>query len=138
MFEKKVEKIQQRLEVLLQRRLELERAHQKKFFLNRWLEQEDPELLAVNYEIAQLERRELEYLKILQNEASSARKEKDWTKSPFYSHTLKSFNFDYPLDQIGFYLTSLTGIGIISKSIWRSWNIKKAVEMLEKGESFFG
>jgi hypothetical protein len=137
-----VEKIQQRLDILLQKRLELERAQQKKFILYHWLEQADPELRAVNYEIAQLERRkahlerrELEYLKVLQNAASVPLPvpEKDWTKYPFYSHTLRSFNFDYPVDQMGFYLTTLTGIGIISKSIWRSWNMKKAVEMLEKG-----
>jgi hypothetical protein len=146
-----VEKIQQRLDILLQKRLELERAQQNKFILNRWLGQADPELQAVNYEIAQLERREaiaqlerreaqlerreLEYLKVLQNAASVPLPvpEKDWTKYPLYSHTLRSFNFDYPVDQMGFYLTTLTGIGIISKSIWRSWNMKKAVEMLEKG-----
>jgi hypothetical protein len=42
---------------------------------------------------------------------------------------------DYPVDQIGFYLTSLTAIGIVSKAFWRSWHTKKAAELLDQGES---
>ena len=34
---------------------------------------------------------------------------------------------------MGFYVTTLTGIGIVSKALWRSWNIKKAAEMLDNG-----
>ena len=59
--------------------------------------------------------------------------EKDWSKSPFYSHTLKSWNYDYPVDQMFLYVTTLTGIGILSKALWRSWNIKKSAELLEQG-----
>ena len=101
----------------------------------RWLQGPDPELQSIKEEIAHLKTRELEYLKILQAAASIPPPvpEKDWSKSPFYSHTLKSWNFDYPVDQMGFYVTTLTGVGIVSKALWRSWNIKKAAEMLEKG-----
>jgi hypothetical protein len=60
--------------------------------------------------------------------------EKDWSKSPFYSHTLRSWNFDYPVDQMGFYVTAGTGIGIVTKALWRSWNIKKAAELLQQGD----
>jgi hypothetical protein len=82
-----------------------------------------------------LKRREQEYLKILQAAVSIPPPvpKKDWSKSPFYSHALRSRNFDYPADQMGFYLYTLTGIGILSKALWMSWNIKKAAEMLEKG-----
>ena len=75
------------------------------------------------------------YFKILQAAASIPPPvpEKDWSKSPFYSHTLKSWYFDYPADQMGFYVTTLTGFGIVSKALWRSWNIKKAAEMLDNG-----
>jgi hypothetical protein len=58
---------------------------------------------------------------------------KDWSKAPFYSKTLKSWNFDYPVDQMGFYVTTLTGLGFISKALWRSWNITKAADALKKG-----
>ncbi|KAJ2993949.1 hypothetical protein HDV02_001950 [Globomyces sp. JEL0801] len=95
----------------------------------------DSELQFVKDEIARLERDKENYFKILQNAASIPPpvEEKDWSKSPFYSHTLKSWKFDYPVDQMGFYVTTLTGIGIVSKALWRSWNIKKAAEMLNKG-----
>jgi hypothetical protein len=59
--------------------------------------------------------------------------EKDWSKSPFYSHTLKSWNYDYPVGQMGFYVTTLTGIGIVSKALWRSWNIMKPAEIFRQG-----
>jgi hypothetical protein len=82
-----------------------------------------------------LEKHKDNYFKILRAAASIPPPvpEKDWSKSPLYSHTLRSWNFDYPPDQMDFYLFTLTGIVIVSKALWRSWNIKKAAEMLEKG-----
>ena len=135
MTDEKIEKIQQELKELSQRQLELSKSHQQQFFLYRWLQGPDPELQFVKDEIARLERDKENYFKILQNAASFLPpvEEKDWSKSPFYSHTLKSWNFDYPVDQMGFYVTTLTGIGIVSKALWRSWNIKKAAEMLDNG-----
>jgi hypothetical protein len=129
----KLDKIQQRLEQLTQK--QLEETHQQQFFLYRWVQQPDPELRSVREEIVRLEKREEQYFKILQAAASIPPPvpEKNWSKSRFYSHTLKSWNYDYPVDQMGFYVTTLTGIGIVSKALWRSWNIKKAAEMLEKG-----
>jgi hypothetical protein len=135
MNDERIEKIQQELKELSQKQLELAKSHQRQFFLYRWLQGPDPELQSVKDEIARLDRREQEYLKILQAAASIPPpvEEKDWSKSPFYSHTLKSWNFDYPVDQMGLYVTTLTGFGIMSKAIWRSWNIKKAAEMLNNG-----
>ena len=34
---------------------------------------------------------------------------------------------------MGVYVTTLTGIGIVSKALWRSWNIKKAAEIFRQG-----
>jgi hypothetical protein len=95
----------------------------------------DPELQAVKEEIEDLKKDKDNYFKILQAAASIPPPvpEKDWSKSPFYSHTLKSWKFDYPVDQMGFYVTTLTGIGIVSKALWRSWNIKKAAEIFRQG-----
>jgi hypothetical protein len=136
MNDEKIEKIRQDLKKLSQRQVELTKAHQQQFFLYRWLQQPDPELQAVISEIEELKKEKREYFKILQASASIPPPipEKDWSKSPFYSHTLKSWNFDYPVDQMGFYVTTLTGFGIVSKALWRSWNIKKAAEMLKKGD----
>ena len=133
--EEKIKDIQQELKQLSQKQVELSKSHQQQFFLYRWLQGPDPELQSVKEEIARLEKDKDNYFKILQAAASIPPPvpEKDWSKSPFYSHTLKSWNFDYPVDQMGFYVTTLTGIGIVSKALWRSWNIKKAAEMLEKG-----
>jgi hypothetical protein len=142
-----IKEIQQELKELFQKRLVLAEAQQQRVKTceqQKTLYQQlfgqpplpsDPKLEAINSEIAHLQRRELEYIKVLQAAASVPPPvpETDWTKSPFYSHTLKSWNYDYPVDQMGFYLTSVTGIGLVSKALWRSWNIKKAGEILEKG-----
>jgi hypothetical protein len=65
MSKEEIEEIQQELKQLTQKHLEIERTHQKQFFLYRWL-QPDPELQSVKDEIARLDARELEYFKILQ------------------------------------------------------------------------
>ena len=64
--DEKIEKIQQELKQLSQKQLELSKAHQQQFFLYRWLQGPDPELQSVKEEIARLDKREVEYLKILQ------------------------------------------------------------------------
>ena len=142
-----IKEIQKKLEQLSQKQVELQKTHQQRVKSHEEQKtlyqhlfgqpplQPDPELQAVKEEIARLDRREQEYLKILQAAASIPPPvpEKYWSKSPFYSHTLKSWKFDYPVDQMGFYVTTLTGIGIVSKALWRSWNIKKAAEMLDNG-----
>jgi len=149
MNEEKIEikEIQQRLEQLSQKQVELAKAHQQRVKSHeeqKTLYQHlfgqpplppDPELESVKDEIARLKRDKENIYKILQAAASIPPPvpEKDWSKSPFYSHTLKSWNFDYPVDQMGFYVTTLTGFGIVSKALWRSWNIKKAAEMLDNG-----
>jgi len=95
----------------------------------------DPELQSVKEEIEDLKEEKRRLYDILQAAASIPPPvpEKDWTKSPFYSHTLKSWNLDYPVDQMGFYVTTLTAIGVLSKGLWRSWNMKKGAELLANG-----
>ena len=126
--DEKIEQIQQELKQLSQKQVELSKAHQQQFFLYRWFQGPDPELESVKEDKRRL-------YDILQAAASvpPPAPEKDWSKSPFFSHTLKSWNFDYPVDQMGFYVTTLTGIGIVSKALWRSWNIKKAAEIFRQG-----
>ena len=133
--DEKIKEIQQELKQLSQKQVELSKAHQQQFFLSSWLQGPDPELESVNSQIEDLKEQRRDYFKILQAAASIPPPvpEKDWSKSPLYSHTLKSWNFDYPVDQMGFYVTTLTGIGIVSKALWRSWNIKKAAEILDNG-----
>ena len=128
MKDEKIKEIQQELKELSQKQVELSKAHQQQFFLSRWLQGPDPELESVKEDKRRL-------YDILQAAASvpPPAPEKDWSKSPFFSHTLKSWNFDYPVDQMGFYVTTLTGIGIVSKALWRSWNIKKAAEIFRQG-----
>lgn len=65
-------------------------------------------------EIARLERDEEDYFKILL--AAPSTPIKDWSKSSFYSHTLRAYNFDYPPDQMGLYLT-ITIIGTVRKPL---------------------
>jgi len=135
MTDEKIEKIQQDLKQLSQKHLELSKAHQQQFFLYRWLQGPDPELQSVKEEIEDLKEEKRRLYDILQAAASIPPPvpEKDWTKSPFYSHTLKSWNLDYPVDQMGFYVTTLTAIGVLSKGLWRSWNMKKGAELLANG-----
>jgi len=145
--DEKIKEIQQELKQLSQRQLELSKAHQlrvksheeQKTLYQRLFGQPplqpDPELQSVKDEIARLERDKDNYFKILQAAASIPPpvEEKDWSESPFYSHTLKSWNFASPADQIGLYVTTLTGIGIVSKALWRSYNIRKAYAAIQMG-----
>jgi hypothetical protein len=130
-----IKEIQKKLEQLSQKQVELQKTQQQQFFLYRWLQGPDPELQSVKDEIEDLKEQRRRLYDILQAAAATPPPlpEKDWSKSPFYSHTLKSLNFDYPVDQMGFYVTMLTGIGMVSKTLWRSWNTKKAAEIFRKG-----
>ena len=142
-----IKEIQKKLEQLSQRQLELSKAHQlrvksheeqKTLYQHLFGQpplQPDPELQAVKDEIAHLERDKENYFKILQAAASIPPPvpEKDCSESPFYSHTLKSLNFASPADQMGLYVTNLTGIGIVSKALWRSYNIRKAYAAIQMG-----
>ncbi len=87
----------------------------------------DPELQSVKDEIEDLKEQRRRLYDILQAAASIPPPVpvKEWSKSPFYSHTLKSWNFDYSVDQMGFYVTTLIGIGIVSKALWRSRRQRK-------------
>ena len=102
--DEKIKEIQQELKQLSQKQVELSKSHQQRFFLYRWLQGPDPELQAVISKIENLKEDKRRLYDILQAAASIPPPvpEKDWSKSPFYSHTLKSWNFDYPVDQMGF------------------------------------
>ena len=117
-----VEQIEQKLNDLYEKRIELIKAQKQtdyqRYFGHPSLQPES-ELQEINSEIDRLEKKE------------SA--EKDWTKSLFYSHTLRSWNFHYPPDQLGLYVFSLIGMGTVVKAYWKSWNIKKASEILKSG-----
>jgi hypothetical protein len=135
--EEKLELIEEKLDQLSTKQLELIEHHQKQPFYYRWLATPDPKLDATNIAIARLEKDKENYFKVIQAAASvppppTLAPEKDWSKAPFYSKTLKTWNFDYPVDQMGFYLTSLTGIGIISKAFWKTWNMKLAEKAIQQ------
>jgi len=142
-----IKEIQKKLEQLSQRQLELSKAHQlrvksheeQKTLYQRLFGQPplqpDPELQSVKEEIEDLKEEKRRLYDILQAAASIPPpvEEKDWSESPFYSHTLKSLNFASPADQMGLYVTTLTGIGIVSKALWRSYNIRKAYAAIQMG-----
>ena len=60
----------------------------------------------------------------------------DWTKYPLYSHTLTSWRYQYLADQMNFYLITIASTVCIGKAFSRSWNIKKAMEILKTKEDF--
>jgi hypothetical protein len=145
---KELKLIQEKLDQLSTKQLELVKANQqqvKTYEQQKTIYQQlfgqpplppDPELEAINTQITDLKGREGEYFKVIQAATSvppppTLALEKDWSKAPFYSKTLKTWNFDYPVDQMGFYLTSLTGIGIISKAFWKTWNMKLAEKAIQ-------
>ncbi len=129
---KEIEKIQQRLQIS-KKQIELLKADQRQFFLNRWL-QRNPELQSINIEIARLERRESDHFKILQN-AASIPPEKDWSKSLFYSHTVRCvFGAETPFDQYGLYISAAGGMFLVLRSLFRSYHALKAVEFAPKTE----
>ena len=57
----------------------------------------------------------------------------DWTQYPLYSHTMRSFNFDYRVDPVGQYCSTLIGVGFILRGFLRSWCVKEAAPLLAKG-----
>ena len=95
----------------------------------------DPELESVNSKIQELKEDKRRVYDILQAAASVPPPvpEKDWSSYPFYSQTLKSLNFNYPVDQLGVYVTSLTGLGMVSKALWKSYNVGKANTAIKLG-----
>ncbi len=64
--EDKLDIIEQKLEQLSAKQLEMIEAHQQQPFFSRWLATSNPKLQAINTRIADLKRREGEYFKIIQ------------------------------------------------------------------------
>lgn len=108
-----IETIQQRLEQLSQRKLKLEKNHQKQLLLYPQLQQPDPELESVKEEIKDLRERKLECFKILGLAASVPphvlENEKDWSTVPFYSKRLRSLGLITPAEQLNAYSTFVVG-----------------------------
>ena len=146
MYQAEVDKIERELEQLYGKQVELSKAWQERVKLYEGQKtlyhrivgqpplEKDRALLAVEREIDGLQRDKENYLKIIASLPPPVPVEaKDWSKSRFYSHTLRSWNFDYPGDQLGFYAYCLVGIGVVSRAFWRCWNIKQASEICAKG-----
>jgi hypothetical protein len=55
-------------------------------------------------------------------------------KSPFYSKTLKSLNYDYPVE-IGFYFTTIYGLNLMARQLWKAWNMKVEEAIKQKSEN---
>lgn len=127
MSDEQIERIREELDQLSQKKLELLKENQKPL---RLLQQSpDSELEAINSDEDRLNDI------ILAGAAVAAKPvpEKDWSKSLLYSHTLSKWNFKYPPDQLGLYVYTLVGLGVVSKAYWKSWNMKKGAEILESG-----
>ena len=144
-----IKEIQKKLEQLSQRQLELSKAHQlrvksheeQKTLYQRLFGQPplqpDPELQSVKDEIARLDRREVEYLRILQAAASIPPPvpEKDWSKFSLYSKTVQKLTgATTPFEQYGLYGSIIGGVYLISRSLFRSYHALKAIEFPPSSE----
>lgn len=120
-----LEKVWQELDDLYAKRLELVVTK----------DSSDAELEVIYFEIARLEEEKQRIFDELLA-AAAARKsiaEKDWSHVPCYSRTLNSWGYHYPYDQLYFYVTTMIGLNMVSKALWRSWHMKKADEILQIG-----
>jgi hypothetical protein len=87
----------------------------------------------LNERLASLDNQRKDYGEILKAAASvrlpaPTQQQPDWTQYPFYCHTLKKYNYNYPADQFGLYFAVGTSALFIGKTFWKTWNIKKANE----------
>ena len=74
---------------------------------------------------------------MLQNATSvpSRETEKDWSKSLFYSHTMRRiFGAETPFEQYGLYASFIGGMFIASRGIFRSYHALKASEFAPDSE----
>jgi hypothetical protein len=101
----------------------------------------DPEWQSVNDEIARLDRRELEYFKILQAAASIPPpvEENDWSKTPFYWERLTKFGLITPAEQMNGYFTfagRMVGLGYALSNFYRAHHLFKLTHCKEKTEEW--
>jgi hypothetical protein len=141
MNDERIEKINQRLEQLSQKQLELSKAHQQQFFLYRWLQQPDPELQAIKDEIVRLERDKENYFKILQAAASIPPRveERDWSNTPFYWKRLTKIGLITPAEQMNAYFTfagGIVGLGYALSNFYRAHHLFKLTHCKEKTEEW--
>lgn len=136
MNDEKIKEIQQELKQLSQKQVELSKAHQqrvKSYEEQKTLYQHlfgqpplppDPELESVKEDKRRL-------YDILQAAASIPPPvpEKDWSKSPLYSKTVQKLTgATTPFEQYGLYGSIIGGVFLISRSLFRSYHVVKAIE----------
>jgi hypothetical protein len=87
MDNKRIEKIQQRIDELSEKQVQLAKANEQRWFLYRWFQQPDPE-------IAHLRAKELEFIKLLHLQASTSVQhfEKDWSNTPLFWKRLSNLD----------------------------------------------
>ena len=101
----------------------------------------DPELQAVKEEIARLDRREQEYLKILQAAASSPPPvpEVDWSKSPLYWKRLAEFGLITPAEQFNAFTSfagGMVGLGYAASNFYSAHHLFKLTNCKEKTQEW--
>jgi len=136
-----IKEIQKKLEQVSQKQVELEKAHQQQFFLYRWLQGPDPEVLSVKEEIVRLDRDKENYFKILQAAASIPPPvpEVDWSKSPLYWKRLAKFGLITPAEQFNAYTSfagGMVGLGYAASNFYRSHHLFKLTHCKEKTEEW--
>ncbi len=139
----RLEVIEEKLDQLFAKQLELVIAYQKqakayeeqKTFYQKLFGQpplpSDPKLEAINTQIADLKEDKRRIYDIIQAAASvpQPEPEKDWSKSFLYSHSIRRmFGAETPFEQYGLYASITGGTLIIIRSVFRSHHAMKAVE----------
>jgi hypothetical protein len=125
-----MDEIDEKLRKLTARQVEIEKkrlVQNKPPFL-------DIESEAINAQIARLEHDKNQYMKLIQSTSKRPSPEKDYSNTPFYSQTLRSWTFEYPIDQMGLYWALFFATRRVSKAVWNEWNRRKAVEIFKKGK----
>jgi len=147
---KEIEKIQQELNQLSQKQVELSKDHQQKVnslekqktlyqhLFGQPPLQPDPELQAVNSKIQDLKEDKRRLYDILQAAASVPPpvEEKDWSKSRFYSKHLAELGLVTPAEQISTVSGGMVGLGYSVSNFYRSHHLFKLTHCKEKTEEW--
>jgi hypothetical protein len=136
--QQKLDSIAQELEQLEAKKLELLKEEHRMPFYQRLFRQPNPDSEVLNRKIKDLKIEREQHFKIRHAAASvppppAPVPKKDWSNSRFYSQTLRDFNFDYPFDQMCFYLTGLIGAKRVAQAFWKSYNLEKAKRAIQLG-----
>jgi len=136
-----IKEIQKKLMQLSQKQVELEKTHQQQFFLYRWLQGPDPELLSVTSRIQDLKEDKRRLYDIIQAAASIPPPvpEVDWSKSPLYWKRLAKFGLITPAEQFNAYTSfagGMVGLGYAASNFYRSHHLFKLTHCKEKTEEW--